>query len=1071
MDKATGQKISHHSDLTFIVNDEDNTLLERFKILIKDARYFDVLVGYFYTTGFYRLYTVLEDTDKIRILVGLNTDAKTIELTQAGKNNSHILSDVETQEDFTQAVISELEKSEDTTYVEKGIEKFIAWICSGKLEIRAYPKEKLHSKLYIITFKEDDRDQGRIITGSSNFTVSGLSDNLEFNVELKNYSDYLFAKNQFEALWDEAVPLEKQYAEIIRSKTWLNDQITPYQLYLKFLYEYFKNELTIDETINFEYRPDKFKVLEYQSQAVLNAKKILDEYGGVFLSDVVGLGKTYMAAMLASKLDGRTLVIAPPVLLDKENMGSWQSVFSDFNLIADFESLGKLDTLINEGTEKYKNVFIDEAHRFRTETTVTYDKLARICRNKRVILVTATPLNNSPKDILSQIKLFQNGKNSNIPNVRNLDSFFSNLEEKLKKIDRQKNKKTYLAITKENAAKIRDSILKHVMIRRTRGEIEKYFTDDLRKQNLEFPEVATPEPIYYQLNETENQIFDRSIELVVQEFKYARYKSMSYYKKKPAQDEMQTQENLSKFMKILLIKRLESSFHAFKNTIDRFIKNYELFLKQLEAGHVYVSKKYASKIFELLENDEEEAIQELIEEDKAKRYSSEDFTDDLKNDLLSDLQILYEIKRSWDSIARDPKLEQFVELLSNHPILKNNKLIVFTESRETAEYLDNRLNNDFSKKVLTYTSSSGQAQRQKVIDNFDARAALPKNDYRILVTTEVLAEGVNLHASNTVINYDIPWNPTRLRQRVGRINRVDTTFKKIYTFNFFPTPQSNEKIKLKEAAEAKIQYFITLLGEDSHLLTEDEAIESHELFSQLLSKSSLAEEDSDHSELKYFQIIRKIKKHDPQLFELIKALPKKARTAKETSTETALITFFRKNKLQKFFLTTNNHTRELSFIEAAKLLESDKNVPQINLPEDFFNKLECNKKAFNEHTADNAFESIHTKTRKDKASQLLKYIKAIFVDNLGLVKNQTDYINQIQNQLTAGALPKHTIKTAHNALKKYTEEQHRDILGALAILKKHIPKELLKEHFLEHVDNVSAISEVILSVYLKRLQL
>ncbi|HGF0883862.1 TPA: SNF2-related protein, partial [Legionella pneumophila] len=446
--------------------------------------------------------------------VGLNTDVKTLELTQASKNNSHILSDVETKEDFTQAVISEFEYSEDTTYVEKGIEKFIAWIRSGKLEIRAYPKEKLHSKLYIITFKEDDRDLGRIITGSSNFTVSGLSDNLEFNVELKNSSDYLFAKNQFETFWDEAVPLEKQYTEIIRSRTWLNDQITPYQLFLKFLYEYFKNELTIDETINFEYRPDKFKVLEYQSQAVLNAKKILDEYGGVFLSDVVGLGKTYMAAMLASKLDGRTLVIAPPVLLDKENVGSWQSVFSDFNIFADFQSLGKLDTLINEGTEKYKNIFIDEAHRFRTETTVTYDKLARICRNKRVILVTATPLNNSPKDILSQIKLFQNGKNSNIPNVRNLDYFFKNLEEKLKKIDRQKNKKIYLAITKENAAKIRDSILKHVMIRRTRGEIEKYFADDLKKQNLEFPEVATPEPIYYQLNETENQIFDRSIELV-----------------------------------------------------------------------------------------------------------------------------------------------------------------------------------------------------------------------------------------------------------------------------------------------------------------------------------------------------------------------------------------------------------------------------------------------------------------------------------------------------------------------------------------------------------------------------
>ena len=408
MKKTISPIITSHSDLTFIVNDREGTLLDRFKKLIKDAEYFDILVGYFYTTGFYKLYPTLEDTDKIRILVGLNTDHKTVELTQISKNNPHILSDVETKEDFSQAVVLELEGSEDKSYVEKGIEKFITWINSGKLEVRAYPKENLHSKLYIIKFKEGDRDQGRIITGSSNFTASGLIDNLEFNVELKNFSDYQFAKNQFELLWDDAVPLEEKYKETIRTKTWLNDQITPYQLYLKFLYEYFKNELQIDEIINFEDRPDNFKVLEYQTQAVLNAKKILDEYGGVFLSDVVGLGKTYMAAMLASQLNGRTLVIAPPVLLDKDNAGSWPSVFSDFNLPADFESLGKLDRLIKQGTEKYTNVIIDEAHRFRTETTLTYDKLARICRNKRVILVTATPLNNTPKDILSQIKLFQN---------------------------------------------------------------------------------------------------------------------------------------------------------------------------------------------------------------------------------------------------------------------------------------------------------------------------------------------------------------------------------------------------------------------------------------------------------------------------------------------------------------------------------------------------------------------------------------------------------------------------------------------------------------------------------------
>jgi len=134
------------------------------------------------------------------------------------------------------------------------------------------------------------------------------------------------------------------------------------------------------------------------------------EYGGVFISDVVGLGKTYISAMLAGQLDGRTLIIAPPVLLEKSNPGSWPNVFSDFRVPADFESLGKLDDLLDRGIDKYSNIIIDEAHRFRTETTITYEKLAEICRGKRVILVTATPYNNTPKDILSLLKLFQKAK-------------------------------------------------------------------------------------------------------------------------------------------------------------------------------------------------------------------------------------------------------------------------------------------------------------------------------------------------------------------------------------------------------------------------------------------------------------------------------------------------------------------------------------------------------------------------------------------------------------------------------------------------------------------------------------
>jgi superfamily II DNA/RNA helicase/HKD family nuclease len=1061
--------MTNHSDLTFITNENGQNLLERFKVLIKDTEFFDVLVGYFYTSGFHALYKSLERTNKIRILIGISTNRQTLDLIEQAKQRELQFSHAETKEHFSNLLAEEMEAAEDSQKVEDGVTKFLEWLQSGKLEIKAYPTENIHAKLYIMSFTEGDRDVGRVITGSSNFTQSGLVDNLELNVELKTRADYEFALAKFNDLWKDAVDISDKYVQTIQERTWLNNTITPYELYLKFLYEYFKDELRQTDEVIFKYVPTEFRRLEYQEQAVLNAKKILEEYGGVFIADVVGLGKTYVSAMLASQLDGRTLVLAPPVLLDKTNPGSWPNIFSDFRVPADFESLGKLDQLIQRDTEKYKNVFIDEAHRFRTESNITYEKLAQICRGKRVVLVTATPLNNTPRDILSQIKLFQNAKKSTIPNVSNLEAFFGRLEKKIKKLDRQKDRHRYMQAAKENAREIRESVLKYLMVRRTRKEIENYFADDLKNQNLKFPEVENPEPAFYQLNEEESAVFNKTIELVARKFRYARYMPMLYYKgeDKPDQLEIQSQKNMGRFMKILLIKRLESSFYAFRNTVGRFISYYELFLKEFVKGNVYVSKKYANKIFELLDNDDDEEIQKLLESDKARRYPAEDFTVELKKDLENDLAILKEIQSLWHSLSRDPKLLAFLELLSTNSILKKNKLIVFTESRETAEYLAQNLEEEYPKEVLVFTGDSGAATREKVIENFDARARFPRDDYRILITTEVLSEGVNLHRSNVVINYDIPWNPTRLMQRVGRINRVDTSFDKIYTFNFFPTEESNDQIKLKEAAEAKIQAFITLLGTDAKLLTDGEEIESHELFDRLISKKTITGEDhEDESELKYLQVIRGIRDNDPDLFEKIKRLPKKARTAKVYSEKgNKLLTYFRKGKLQKFFITDDGDSLEVDFINAAKLLESTVNDKREKLPPDFYDKLEKNKEAFTFATIEEVKEHKAQRGGRDASMQILKILKAIR-DFRQYTEEQETYLKRVINRLEEGALPKQTMSTVLKALNKEIQSGTPNPLKVLALLQNNIPNEFLQSHIAESAAHTFGPREVILSEYL-----
>ncbi len=1065
------------SDLTFITNEPGKSLGARFGVLLgDDTRYFDCLVGYFFISGFYKLYPALQNVEKIRILVGLQTDRTAYELLQRAREQGELTqkSHAATKEQVAKDVLVELETSSDSAEIETGIHKFVEWIRSGKLEIKAHPTENLHAKVYIMTFAEGDRDKGRVITGSSNLTQSGLQDNIEFNVELKNRADYEFAISKFNELWAMAVDVSKPYEDTVVNRS-PYAHFTPYELYLKFLYEYFRDELNRPAELQDIYVPIEFKRLKYQEEAVLSARKVLEEYGGLFLSDVVGLGKTYMAALLAQQLDGRSLIIAPPHLLDKHNPGSWPNVFGDFHVPqTDFESIGKLEDLLERDIAKYTNVFIDESHRFRTETTQTYEMLAQICRGKRVILISATPLNNTPRDILSQVKLFQNGKNSTIPNLHNLEAFFAQLEKNLRGLDRQLDREKYLKVVEANARATRERILKYLMIRRTRNEIMKYYGDDLQLQGFKFPDVADPQPLFYKFNKTENEIFNETVRLLTQEFTYARYKPLTYYTGEREQREVQSQQNLAKFMKILMVKRLESSFFAFRLTLERFIHSYARVIEEFHKGQVYISKKHINTIFDCLETDDQEAIERLLEADKAERLHAKDFSAEFIRDLESDLKILRKVHGLWKKITRDPKWEAFRDMLRNEPKVKKDKLIIFTESRETAEYLARQISDEVEHKVLLFTGNSDEPVRREVIANFDARAFQPKNNYRILVATEVLSEGVNLHRSNVVINYDIPWNPTRLIQRVGRVNRVDTKFDTIRTYNFFPTEEGNDLIKLREAAEAKIHAFIEMLGADARLLTEGEEIKSHDLFAKLSSKKTITGEDEEEeSELEYLTEIREVRDKHPVLFARIKRLPKKARSTKVVSAEArvvtkefpSLLTYFRQARLDKFFLAKPDGIEavELDFFTAAKELKPvDQSEKRRPISHDFYALLDKNKQAFEAATSLENDDAIPKHKGGANDAYILKRLKAREIRGYhGYTEDDEAYIRQVIQLLTDGALPRPTTKKVAEALKRAIEP-----LTVLGILRRDIPAPFFQPTRVQVGPHALSPREVILSSYL-----
>jgi superfamily II DNA or RNA helicase len=1011
-----------NNDLKFFTNEADSSLLDRFKkILENDTQFFDVLVGYFRSSGFYQLYPSLEGVEKVRILVGLNIDKVTYQvLKESSDGQRDIFASTKSVEDgFEKEVTEEVENAPDTKNVEDGLRKFIEYIQNKKLEIRVYPEHPIHAKVYILRKPEGHEDYGKVITGSSNFSQAGLVDNLEFNVELKDKPDVAFALQKFEELWAKSVDVSEKYIDTVKTKTWINDEITPYELYLKFLYEYFREKINYDQEM-FADLPKGYLDLEYQKEAVADALLKISEHNGVFLSDVVGLGKTYISTLIAKKLGGQTLVICPPVLKEY-----WEDTMREFGVVAKVESHGKLDEILAKGVDYYDQVIIDEAHRFRNEITQSFETLHQICAGKKVILVTATPLNNRPKDIASQMFLFQKKNNSTIPNHKNLKAFFDSLE---KKLDPKLSKEEFLEVVKENSELIRDEVLKYVMVRRTRGEVEKFYKEDMEKQGLRFPKVQEPFKLYYSFDEGLDALFTDTLAMI-KKISYARYEPANYLKTQALTEDLQIQkvgqENVRGFMKGLLVKRLDSSFYAFRQTLDRFINSYDKFIEMFEKGTVFISKKV--DVYDYLEWGLDEELLNLVEESSVIKYDASEFQPNFKELLMADRNYLKELLERWNKITVDPKLDELKDRLNSDEQLKSNKILIFTESKETGRYLSDKLKDIYGDEVVNISGGSNSAELEMVKRNFDPKDRNKEDEKRILVTTDVLSEGINLHRANIIINYDIPWNSIRILQRVGRVNRVGSKHGEIFIYNFFPTSQSEEQIGLEKLAVAKIQAFHDTLGEDTQYLTGDEVFNSWELFSHINS-SHVADEESDEnveSELGYLKQIRKIRDEDEKLYQKIRRLPAKCRTARgKENVSSVLVTFFRRGSLRKFFQANEEGSIEVQFGDAVKLLYAQISEPKKSLPGSFYDLLGKNISAFEESIRDES-EDETEKRGSGSDKTLMRHIKAL-LGFRGLTEDDEVYLSTLLLALEEGAVNKRSINQLVTKVK--------DINNPLAIL-------------------------------------
>lgn len=977
----------------FFTNQGDNSLLKKFEGVftnIESIRHFDALVGYFRTSGYFKVRTFLDKIPKIRILVGINVDQLIKKYHDKGQ--LYLESPDETKDDFLGEIIKNIQEANYDEDTEKGILQFINDLVDGKIELRAHPKKKIHAKVYIFrpaTFNEYTSCE--VITGSSNLTDAGLGanpeSNYEFNVSLRDYEDVKFATEEFERLWDESVPILKAEAERIKNQTYLRDDFSPFELYIKMLIEYFGKRVDYDPyNIDLLLSP-KYIRLKYQSDAANQGYAIMMKHNGFVLADVVGLGKTIIACMIIKKFiyengtHTKVLVVVPPAIED-----SWRRTVKDFELDNHFTfiTIGSLHKILDRNNYSYPNpedidlIVVDESHKFRNDYTEMYLALQEICKmprtkaaeggdsRKKVILISATPLNNRPQDIENQLYLFQDRRNSTLENIRNLQEYFKPINELYKKLAYEK--KLNIRKLKALFQKLRDDVVEPLVIRRTRTDIEsnKEYLEDLEKQGIKFPKVGDPIALYYELDGKLSELFFDTVSLItnldeegneIDGLGYYRYRAIEFLVNEEDQKIYGKVESissrLSAIMKTLLVKRLESSFYAFTQSLSRFQKAIDNMLEMFNDNRVFIAPDL--NINKLLEEGlSYDEIEAKINEKGGnnKEYKTDAFDKKFIPLIKQDKEKVDDLIERWSKVKKDPKLIEFAKQIQEEFFTpKQNisgKLIIFSESKETAKELTEKLSRITKKKVLTVSAENRKYVENIIRDNFDANLEEEKwqNDYDIIITTEVLAEGINLHRSNVIVNYDVPWNSTRLMQRIGRVNRIGSRADKIYVYNFYPSTHGDAQIHLVNNALRKLQAFHTAFGEDNKVFSILEEKGEGALFGNKIQK-----EESEI--LKYLNELRDFKKKHPKIFNDISKIPNKARCGRKLpdskqltllDTKTGIINYPLQNT-SITYLKSDNHPGvfcliapemniiEMNFLQAVKLFKAPDNEKAIALHE------------------------------------------------------------------------------------------------------------------------------------------
>ena len=1058
-------------DVQFITNKE-LVLSEIINSILSkcDNAYF--LVGYFYFSGFGELHENLRNVN-LKVLVGLEVERNIINgikevenFTTPNKSRDQVRNDlykgfvdIYNNTDF-------FDSEEQTAKFRLFLEK----IENGTLEIRK-TLDPNHAKLYLFQNREADTVcgtfPGTLITGSSNLSHEGLKNRLELNVILRDKANYTEGKAVFDELWQTSVAIVdaehlNEFKDKVIKHIWYEKLYSPYKMFIRVLHEYFnmptdENILTPSDITNGAYMD-----LKYQVDAVQLALNSIRNHEGVIISDVVGLGKSIIAATVARNLRLCTIVISPPHLKSQ-----WEEYKDLFGLTATVFSTGKIEDAINhykmivQPQEKFL-IIVDEAHKFRNEYTLDYSLLHDLCMGNKVMLLTATPFNNRPDDIYAMLKLFQIPSKSTLKTVENLGVVFKELISRYKQLTDTRHKKTSpspddIKAEADDIAKSIRSIISPLVVRRSRLDLQEIpeYREDLKRQHITPTIPEPPVQLEYDLGNirdlylrTLSQISPDEEEIKKNKnkpdfcyYKGARYKPTDYVVKdkalrdkfsKELEEKMGTdlgmlmgrQSNVSDFMRRMLVRRYESSTAAFRKSLNAMIESSEHILKWIEKSNkVPVYKKGTLPdvdAFYKSTNDEDlEEISEIFEKYQERGFFEIDMKyirrDDFVKDIETDLALLKKIRSEWFTevttgkstrydIQFDYKLDTFRQLLKKlreeDPV---RKIIVFTEFADTADYLGKELA-DNNLGVFKYTSKDASPTNKEIIrTNFDAgiKPQYQRNDYQILIATDAISEGYNLHRAGTIFNYDIPYNPTRVIQRIGRINRINKKmFDKLYIYNFFPTDIGEAETHTKQISTLKMRMIHAIMGEDTRVLTADE--EPNAYFKKQYMEE-LAKSEERSWDTKYRNLLNQLK--ETEVYKEALAIPHRARIGRVVEkTHKGMLLFGKKGNdfVFKIGAATDEPPVMLAAEQAFSLFEAEESEEPVTMDKGYDKVYQYVKKRLFQNGKSDEYEKSQIKARdridlwienkvlpQDYLEDLLKVL-----DDGGLTGEEIRFINK-----------------------------------------------------------------------------